>query len=110
MGLQQAEVLINPYIWCVVGGVAGWLAGRMMANGDRILIIENVAVGVFGAFIGGDFLASMLHGAVVNDKVFSARSLGYALLGAVALLLALRAMRAAVGPLRHRKSSVRERN
>jgi len=93
----------------VVGGVVGWLAGLMMASGNRIVILENVAVGVFGAFIGGDFLASMLHGPLVNDKVFSARSLAYALLGAGTLLLALRAMRAAVGPLRDRKSAVRQR-
>ena len=54
----------------MVGGVIGWAAGLMMAHGDRVLILENVAVGVFGAFIGGDFMAAMLSTGIVNDKVF----------------------------------------
>ena len=40
-------------------------------------------VGVFGAFIGGDFFVSMLNGGVVNDKIFSIRSLAFAVTGAV---------------------------
>jgi hypothetical protein len=43
------------------------------------VILENVAVGVFGAFIGGDFVAAMLSTGIVNDKVFSVRSLGLAI-------------------------------
>jgi uncharacterized membrane protein YeaQ/YmgE (transglycosylase-associated protein family) len=93
----------------VVGGVIGWAAGLMMAHGDRVLILENVAVGVFGAFIGGDFVAAMLSTGIVNDKVFSVRSLGLAIAGAVTLLLILKAMRKAVGPLRHGKSPSRRR-
>ena len=87
----------------MVGGVIGWAAGLMMAHGDRVLILENVAVGVFGAFIGGDFVAAMLSTGIVNDHVFSVRSLGLAIAGAVTLL------RKAVGPLRHGKSPSRRR-
>lgn len=95
---------INPYIWCVVGAVLGWASGLLMASGGRIVLIENVLVGVFGAYIGGDFVASMLNGGVVNDIDFSLRSLGLAIAGAVLMLLALCLMRRMVGPMKPSKA------
>ena len=65
---------------------------------EKILILESVGVGMFGAFIGGDFLASMLSGGKTNDTVFSMSSLGMAVGGAVAALGLLRLMRRAIGP------------
>ncbi|MES2942431.1 MAG: hypothetical protein V4772_06135, partial [Pseudomonadota bacterium] len=87
---------MNPYIWCVVGALLGGLAGLLMNTNDRTIIIENVLVGVFGAYIGGDFVAVMVNGALVNAD-FSAGSLAYALTGALVSLLLLRLMRRAVG-------------
>jgi uncharacterized membrane protein YeaQ/YmgE (transglycosylase-associated protein family) len=49
---------------------ASWLAALMMGNAGTAVMIENVLVGVFGAFIGGDFIASQLNGGVVNDTDF----------------------------------------
>lgn len=97
---------INPYIWCLVGGAMGWLATKM-AGGGRALLIENVLVGVFGAFVGGDFIVSSLNGGVVNDTDFKIGSLGMAIAGAVVMLLILRLMRKMVGPLRNGKSRKR---
>lgn len=90
---------MNPYIWCVVGALLGGLAGLLMKSNDRTIIIENVLVGVFGAYIGGDFVAVMVNGRLLNQD-FSAASLGYAATGAVVSLLLLRLMRRAVGPMR----------
>jgi uncharacterized membrane protein YeaQ/YmgE (transglycosylase-associated protein family) len=98
---------INPYIWCVVGAAIGWAAGLMMSSGGKTLLVENVLVGVFGAFIGGDFVVAMLSPGVVNDKVFSMRSLAFAAAGAVVMLLLLRLLRTAVGPLRAGKRKPR---
>jgi uncharacterized membrane protein YeaQ/YmgE (transglycosylase-associated protein family) len=40
-------------IWyLVIGGVAGWLAGKIM-KGSGFGIIANVIIGVVGGFIGG---------------------------------------------------------
>ena len=69
-------------------------------------------VGVFGAFIGGDFFVSMLNGGVVNDKIFSIRSLAFAVTGAVRcgavlMLVLLRLVRGAGGPLRAGKRKAR---
>jgi uncharacterized membrane protein YeaQ/YmgE (transglycosylase-associated protein family) len=85
-------------LWCIVGAATGFLAAGVMhikGHGNRV---ENVLVGVFGAFIGGEFLASkMTSGA--PDGGFRASSLGLAVLGAVAMLVLLSVMRKAVGPL-----------
>ncbi|MFC5498041.1 GlsB/YeaQ/YmgE family stress response membrane protein [Caenimonas terrae] len=74
-------------------------------------MIENVLVGMFGAFIGGDFVAAMISAkGVVNDKDFRLSSLGMAIAGAVVMLVLLRIMRRAVGPMRGSKSKAGRRN
>jgi uncharacterized membrane protein YeaQ/YmgE (transglycosylase-associated protein family) len=98
---------INPYIWCAVGAAVGFAAGLMMNSDGKTLLVENALVGVFGAFIGGDFVVAMLSPGVVNDKVFSIRSLMFAVAGAVVMLVLLRLMRSAVGPLRAGKRKPR---
>ena len=91
----------------MVGALLGGAAGLLYKTDDRIVIIENVGVGIFGAYIGGDFVASMLNGGVINDKDFSIRSLGLAVGGAVVCLVLLRLMRRTVGPMQAGKSKKR---
>jgi uncharacterized membrane protein YeaQ/YmgE (transglycosylase-associated protein family) len=91
---------MNPLIWCAVGAIAGWLAGTMMPAPGLANRVENVLVGVFGAFIGGDFLSAVLGGPMTG---FRASSLGLAVGCAVALLALLAVFRRAVGPLRPHK-------
>jgi uncharacterized membrane protein YeaQ/YmgE (transglycosylase-associated protein family) len=72
-------------VWFVViGGVAGWLAGKFMKGGGFGLF-GNVVVGVVGAVIGG-FLFGLLglrtDGSVVGALVTS-------FVGAVVLLFAV---------------------
>ena len=88
---------INPYIWCALGVFVGWLAGIVMKSKGAAMLGENVGVAIFGAFIGGDFIAAMLNNGVVNDSVFSYRSLLFAIAGAVTMLILLRLMRGSVG-------------
>lgn len=100
---------INPYIWCAVGAVIGWLASLVMAGGGRVVMIENIGVGVFGAFIGGDFLATMTGAVAANDTSFHMVSLLLAAGSALTMLLALKLMRSAVGPMKAGKSRARDR-
>ncbi|HSH91790.1 MAG TPA: hypothetical protein VK996_17530 [Ramlibacter sp.] len=92
-----------------VGGIIGWLAAITIvsAAGNKTVILENVLVGMFGAFIGGDFVAALLNGGVVNDKVFKLSSLMLAGAGALVLLLVLKLMRHVVGPMKAGKSKKR---
>lgn len=78
----------------LLGGAACLFAGTR----EKILILESIGVGMFGAFIGGDFVASMLSGGKTNDADFSMGSLGLAVGGALVALGLLRLMRRAVGP------------
>jgi uncharacterized membrane protein YeaQ/YmgE (transglycosylase-associated protein family) len=88
---------INPYIWCAVGAIVGWLAGVIMKSKGTVMLAENIGVAIFGAFIGGDFLAAMLNKGVINDTVFSFQSLLIAIGGAATALLLLKLMRGSVG-------------
>ncbi len=81
-----------------------------MRPGDQSVVIENVLVGVFGAFMGGDFLVTFLNGGVVNDTDFKMSSLGIAVAGAVLMLFVLAIMRRMVGPMRISKTRSRDRS
>ena len=110
MGAQHLRKnLINTFIWCGVGALVGWAMGLMMQSGGRVLLIENMAVGIFGAFVGGDFVVALLNHGIVNDKDFHVGSLAFAVTGAVVMVLLLKLMRRAVGPMRASKSKAGRR-
>jgi uncharacterized membrane protein YeaQ/YmgE (transglycosylase-associated protein family) len=109
------------FIWGFVGAVLGLLAGSMAGDGSLTVRIEYVLVGIFGAFIGAEFLASMFTtaavvpvpaagaaktfgpAAVAAPAAFSIGGLALAVLGAGVMLGALAFMRKAVGPLKSGK-------
>ena len=74
--------------WLVVGAIAGWGAGLVM-SGRGFGILGNILVGIVGSFIGG-FLSSMLLGR--DPSGFNLESILVAFVGAVVLLLILRAL------------------
>jgi uncharacterized membrane protein YeaQ/YmgE (transglycosylase-associated protein family) len=100
---------INVYIWCAIGAFAGWLATRMMDAPARSAQIENILIGMFGAFIGGEFVSAQVSGAAVATD-FHLSSLMLAILGAVVLLLLLKLMRKVVGPMQKGKSNAKKRD
>jgi uncharacterized membrane protein YeaQ/YmgE (transglycosylase-associated protein family) len=100
---------INVYIWCAIGAIAGWLASRMMEAATRSTQIENILIGMFGAFIGGEFVSAQLNGPAVATG-FHVSSLMLAIAGAVVLLLLLKLMRKVVGPMHKSKSSQKKRD
>ena len=71
--------------WLIIGGVAGWLAGKLM-RGDGFGLIGDIAVGVIGGFIGG-WLAGLL-GIHIGGGIIA--SLVTATAGAVLLVFILR--------------------
>lgn len=92
---------IDSYIWALVGGALGGLAGAMQADKSKVFRIESVLVGVFGAFVGGDFLVAMLWGPTAAGV--TAVGFAMAVVGAVVMLVLLSVMRRAVGPMRPAK-------
>jgi uncharacterized membrane protein YeaQ/YmgE (transglycosylase-associated protein family) len=93
---------MNPFIWCVVGAVCGLLACAVMRARGLANRVENVLVGVFGAFIGGEFVAALL-GAGSAAGGFRASALGLSVAGALTMLSLLVLMRKWVGPMQPHK-------
>lgn len=107
MELHGRGVPINPFILCGVGAGVGLLFGTLMSSNGKTVRVEEVLVGVFGAFIGGEFLLAQFNDGVASKAFFSMASLGLAVGGAVVMLLLLRVMRSVVGPMRASKSKQR---
>lgn len=80
----------------------------MMQSRGRIQRVEEVLVGVFGSFIGAESTAAMLAQGGSATGVHPAALMG-AVTGAAVLLVLLRIMRGAVGPLRNSKSPAARR-
>lgn len=45
--------------WVLIGGLAGWVASKVMKGGGSMGLLLNIVVGVFGGLIGG-FLLSLI--------------------------------------------------
>jgi uncharacterized membrane protein YeaQ/YmgE (transglycosylase-associated protein family) len=111
MGLHGSPWLgaeITFYIWCAVGAVLGWLAGGLMGSRGKVQRLEEMLVGVFGAFIGGEFVAAQFRGGVPSES-FTVPAFLTAIGGAVLMLVLLRMMRSFVGPLRPSKPKPQRR-
>jgi uncharacterized membrane protein YeaQ/YmgE (transglycosylase-associated protein family) len=42
--------------WIVIGGIAGWIASRIMGTDAQQGLVLNVVVGIVGGLLGGFFL------------------------------------------------------
>ena len=85
----------------------GWIAALIGNGQGRTVLVENIGVGVFGAFIGGDFVVSLMNKGIVDDRTFKIGSLAWAIAGATVMLVVLRLLRHAVGPLKAGKRKPR---
>ena len=74
--------------WIILGGLAGWIASALTGSRDGCLM--DIVIGIAGALIGG-FLFSLLGRAPM--MTLSLGSLFIAVVGAVILILVVRAVR-----------------
>lgn len=97
--------------------MVGWLAGAAAKNATPANRVEDVLVGVFGAFAGGEFLLAQFSAApppvvkgaeVAASGGFSVAAVGMGIAGAIVMLMLLRMMRGAVGPMRNSKPRARK--
>lgn len=47
-------------MWLIVGGLAGWIASKIMGTDASMGIALNIIVGIIGAFIGGWLLGFIM--------------------------------------------------
>jgi len=76
-------------IWIIVGGIAGFLASKVL-SGRGLGLLWDIVVGILGAFLGG-WLAGLI-GIPVSTGTFTLGGLVAAFVGAVILLVVFRAM------------------
>lgn len=79
-------------IWLIVGAIAGWLAGLIVA-GMGFGLLGNIVVGIVGAIIAGFLLPAI--GVVLNTGSPIVDAIIYATIGAVILLVILGLIRRA---------------
>ena len=85
--------IVNVIVWIIVGAIAGWLASMVMKTNRQQGFIQDVIVGIIGAFIGGFVLNALgVGGAVTGLNIASILT---AFIGAVILLGLLRLIRRA---------------
>ena len=75
--------------WIVLGGLAGWLASKIMGTDPQQGIFMNIVVGIVGALIGGFIMRSLGTQDVTGFNIWS---FIVALIGAVVLLAVYRAV------------------
>jgi uncharacterized membrane protein YeaQ/YmgE (transglycosylase-associated protein family) len=78
--------LTNIVVWIIVGGIAGFLASKVL-SGKGMGLIWDIVVGILGAFVGG-WLAGLVGISVSNILVLVV----VAFVGAVILLVIFRAV------------------
>ncbi|QSQ10730.1 GlsB/YeaQ/YmgE family stress response membrane protein [Myxococcus landrumensis] len=75
-------------VWAVIGLIAGWLASAVVGGGYGL--VGDIVVGVVGAFLGGFIFRALGAGQPFGGIV---GTIFVAFIGAVVLLLVLRAIR-----------------
>jgi uncharacterized membrane protein YeaQ/YmgE (transglycosylase-associated protein family) len=75
--------------YIIIGGLAGWIASKIMGTDAQQGILLNIVVGIVGALIGG-FLLSFLFDTASGGWIFTFFT---ALLGSVILLWLIKLVR-----------------
>lgn len=70
--------------WLIFGGLAGWIASKIMGTDAQQGLLLNIIVGIVGAFLGG-YLFAVFTGRP-NQFDFNIGSFIVAVIGAVILL------------------------
>jgi uncharacterized membrane protein YeaQ/YmgE (transglycosylase-associated protein family) len=80
---------MNFIAWLIVGGLAGWIGGKVMNTGGQGLI-SNIITGIIGAMIGG-FVMNFFGARGVTG--LNIPSILVAVIGSVILIWLLKALR-----------------
>ena len=72
---------MNILLWIILGAAAGWIADMIMKSSHGT--IEDIILGIIGAFVGGFIMESMGQPGVTGFNLYS---LVVAVVGAVVLI------------------------
>ena len=83
---------MNLIIYLIAGAVVGYVASRVMRTNSQQGLLEDIIVGVVGAFLAGYFISPMLGVGTINDAI-TIPTLLVTLLGSIVLLAIYKAIR-----------------
>lgn len=78
---------MNPFVWIIFGGLAGWVGTLITGDDGRFGLIGNIVVGIVGSYIGGWISGKVFQGPPVTG--FDFRSFIISVMGSVVLLFLL---------------------
>jgi len=76
--------------WIIIGGLAGWVGGKIMGTDAQMGLVLNIVVGIVGGLIGGFLLRGVGVNVAGGGLLFSFLT---CLLGAMILLGILKLVR-----------------
>jgi uncharacterized membrane protein YeaQ/YmgE (transglycosylase-associated protein family) len=79
-------------VWIIFGGLVGWVASLIMGTDSQQGLLLNIVIGVIGAILGGWLMTYFGEGGVSG---FNFYSFGVALVGAIVLIVVMKALRLA---------------
>jgi len=89
---SKGEEKMNLIIYLIAGAVVGYVASRVMRTNSQQGLLEDIIVGVVGAFLAGYFISPMLGVGTINDAI-TIPTLLVTLLGSIVLLAIYKAVR-----------------
>ncbi len=81
--------LLQILAWVVLGGVAGFIASKIINKSGEGLMMD-IVLGIVGAFVGGFISNHFFGGAGTGHNILSISTLIVAVLGAIVVLLIYR--------------------
>lgn len=81
---------MNILLWILFGAIAGWIASIVMKTDPDQGTLSDIILGIVGAIIGGFIMESFGQSGVTGFNLYS---VAVAVLGAIVLLYAGRALR-----------------
>ena len=83
---------MNLIVYLIAGAVVGYVASRIMRTNSQQGLLENIVIGVVGAFLAGYFISPLLGVGTINDAI-TFPTLLVTLVGSVLLLAIYKAVR-----------------
>lgn len=91
----MGNLIMDLFVFAMLGGFIGWGASRMMwAVHGSLILMMNVLAGVSGALLSGCFIVPLLARSVQSDITVA---MSLVLFGAVALVTVVTFLRQAAG-------------
>lgn len=92
--LERSFSFMGIIIAIIVGAIVGWIASKIMGTDSQQGTIANIVVGIIGAFLAQFIFGNVLGiGSAASAGTFSLFGILWGIIGAVILIVVLKALR-----------------